>query len=448
MASSEFLSPEEVQKQIKAISEAAATYDPGKAAHDFVGRTKIISQARELIDSLTDPDDLPLVHIGQAMDLVALRSLMHIGVFAQIPSQGSISLSSLSQATKAEESLLERLLRILVCVGFVRQLENGEYAHTRLSRTYAVMPGPGMYFQFIYDEAGFVLSNFHRYLQEKGYKEPDDQRYSPYTWRAGQEGKTVWEVMAQQPERLQAFQAGIAASSTGIPLTRFYDFSKLKTEDDRPVLVDIGGGNGQSILRIMEAHPDIPANRFILQELKEPAEVAKGVLPQGVVIMEHDFFGPQPVKGESKSQCCFTRDEVHSMSDMNWGRHIFHTYRCADPLDGNLHCPPTGAKAYMLRRVLHDYSDAVCIDILKQIVPAMASDSVVLIADFVFPDAPSPADLPIAAIDLVVMNMGGKERSEQGFKKILQAAGLEFIATYRSEAGFGAFIEARRANTT
>ncbi|KAL2423234.1 O-methyltransferase gsfC [Exophiala dermatitidis] len=403
MASSEFLSPEEVQKQINAISEAAATYDPGKAAHDFVGRTKIISQARELIDSLTDPDDLPLVHIGQAMELVALRSLMHMGVFAQIPSQGSISLSSLSQATKAEESLLERLLRILVCVGFVRQLENGEYAHTRLSRTYAAMPGPGMYFQFIYDEAGFVLSNFHRYLQEKGYKEPDDQRYSPYTWRAGQEGKTVWEVMAQQPERLQAFQAGIAASSTGIPLTRFYDFSKLKTEDDRPVLVDIGGGNGQSILRIMEAHPDIPANRFILQELKEPAEVAKGVLPQGVVIMEHDFFGPQPVKG---------------------------------------------AKAYMLRRVLHDYSDAMCIDILKQIVPAMASDSVVLIADFVFPDAPSPADLPIAAIDLVVMNMGGKERSEQGFKKILQAAGLEFIATYRSEAGFGAFIVARRANTT
>ncbi|KAL2395212.1 O-methyltransferase gsfC [Exophiala dermatitidis] len=403
MASSEFPSPEEVQKQIKAISEAAATYDPGKAAHDFVGRTKIISQARELIDSLTDPDDLPLVHIGQAMELVALRSLMHMGVFAQIPSQGSISLSSLSQATKAEESLLERLLRILVCVGFVRQLENGEYAHTRLSRTYAAMPGPGMYFQFIYDEAGFVLSNFHRYLQEKGYKEPDDQRYSPYTWRAGQEGKTVWEVMAQQPERLQAFQAGIAASSTGIPLTRFYDFSKLKTEDDRPVLVDIGGGNGQSILRIMEAHPDIPANRFILQELKEPAEVAKGVLPQGVVIMEHDFFGPQPVKG---------------------------------------------AKAYMLRRVLHDYSDAVCIDILKQIVPAMASDSVVLIADFVFPDASSPADLPIAAIDLVVMNMGGKERSEQGFKKILQAAGLEFIATYRSEAGFGAFIVARRANTT
>ncbi|KAL2431624.1 O-methyltransferase gsfC [Exophiala dermatitidis] len=403
MASSEFPSPEEVQKQIKAISEVAATYDPGKAAHDFVGRTKIISRARELIDSLTDPDDLPLVHIGQAMELVALRSLMHMGVFAQIPSQGSISLSSLSQATKAEESLLERLLRVLVCVGFVRQLENGDYAHTRLSRTYAVMPGPGMYFQFIYDEAGFVLSNFHRYLQEKGYKEPDDQRYSPYTWRAGQEGKTVWEVMAQQPERLQAFQAGIAASSTGIPLTRFYDFSKLKTENDRPVLVDIGGGNGQSILRIMEAHPDIPANRFVLQELKEPAEVAKGILPQGVVIMEHDFFGPQPVEG---------------------------------------------AKAYMLRRVLHDYSDAVCIDILKQIVPAMASDSVVLVADFVFPDAPSPADLPIAAIDLVVMNMGGKERSEQGFKKILQAAGLDFLATYRSEAGFGAFIEARLANTT
>ena len=53
----------------------------------------------------------------------------------------------------------------------------------------------------------------------------------------------------------------------------------------------------------------------------------------------------------------------------------------------------------MFRRVMHDYSDPVCIDVLKQVVPAMGPDSVVLIADFCFPPRATRADLPIAAMD-------------------------------------------------
>jgi hypothetical protein len=73
----------------------------------------------------------------------------------------------------------------------------------------------------------------------------------------------------------------------------------------------------------------------------------------------------------------------------------------------------------------------------------MATDSVVLLADFCFPNKASPADIHVAAMDIGIFNMGGKERSEDGFKKILEAAGLEYVDTYRSEGGFGAIVEGR-----
>ena len=65
--------------------------------------------------------------------------------------------------------------------------------------------------------------------------------------------------MAQHPERFAAFQAGLAHASATVPLTGYYDFNQLNTEDDRPVLVDIGGGMGHSILRILDAYPKLPS---------------------------------------------------------------------------------------------------------------------------------------------------------------------------------------------
>lgn len=253
------------------------------------------------------------------MELVALRTLQHLRAFEHIPPTGSISLATLSEATGAQESLLgqqfrprsqpirntdsltERLLRMLVCTGFLTQHDNKEYSHTKFSLAFVPIPGPGVYFQMVYDEGFLMIDNLHMYLQEKGLKEPDDQRYSPYAWKSGQEGKIIWDIMAQHPARFQAFQAGLAHASATVPLTGYYDFPKLNTDDDSPILVDIGGGVGHSILRILEAHPALPAKKFVLQDVGAVIAESKraSVLPEGVVLMEHDFFTPQPVKGRT-----------------------------------------------------------------------------------------------------------------------------------------------------
>lgn len=308
---------------------------------------------------------------------------------------------------------------MLVCTSFIRQLPDGQYAHTKFSVAYAAMPGPGLHFQLIYDESMLNIDNIHLYFDEKGWKEPADQRYSPYAWKAGQEGTTIWEIMAQNPARFQAFQAGIGFATASVPLTGFYDFSTLSTEGDRPVLVDVGGGNGRSIRRIMEAHPDLPAHKFILQDLPE---VVKGQvdpeLPKEVKVMAHDFFTSQPVQGK----CCGGWNASRASADLRL----------------------EGAKAYFLRWIMHDYSDPVCVDILKQIVPAMEPDSVVLLADLSFPSKiAGPGDIPNATMDMVIFNMGGKERAVDDFKKLLETAGLEFVKAHRLEGANSGIIEAR-----
>jgi hypothetical protein len=65
--------------------------------------------------------------------------------------------------------------------------------------------------------------------------------------------------------------------------------------------VDVGGGAGQSIIQILKTHPELPAEKFILQDLSGPIAQAKasGTLPEAVVKMEHDFWTEQPVKSLS-----------------------------------------------------------------------------------------------------------------------------------------------------
>jgi hypothetical protein len=76
----------------------------------------------------------------------------------------------------------------------------------------------------------------------------------------------------------------------------------------------------------------------------------------------------------------------------------------------------------------------------------MSADSRVLLADMVMPARVTEADLAAAVTDVCVMVMGGKERTEEGFKTILKGAGLELVKVWRASVGAGALVEARLAS--
>jgi hypothetical protein len=338
---------------------------------------------------------------------------MGLGVLEKIPLEGSISLSDLAKASDVQESLLERQLRLLVGTKFVEQTENYEYVHTKFSKAYIQVPGPGNFFQFMNDECMATMVHFHQYVKDrarednKQVQEPDDNFNNPYTRRHGKDGHATFEVMMQFPDRFRAFQLGFMSQEDSVPIIGFYDFSALydpEHDGDRPTLVDVGGGQGQSITQILTAFPTLQPSRMILQDLPQviaQTDDLKG-LPQGVQAMAHDFWTPQPVKH---------------------------------------------AKAYFLRRIIHDYSDAANVTLLSLLKDAMAPDSKILIADMIMPRRVYEADLPAAAMDNCVMVMGGKERTADGMQKIIEDSGLKMVKIWQSRVGgaTGNIVEAMLA---
>ena len=168
--------------------------------------------------------------------------------------------------------------------------------------------------------------NFHKHLTEirKELRESDDPTYNPYSSRHGQDGTIAWATMAQFPERIRNFQLGYAYSDAGFPVAGMYDFSQLAGPSDeaRATFVDIGGGQGHAISEILKTLPKLEPKRMVLQDLPPLLEQVKAEksLPEDVQIMVYDFWTPQPVKS---------------------------------------------AKAYYLRRTLHDYSDKKRLAVLK-----------------------------------------------------------------------------------
>jgi hypothetical protein len=96
-----------------------------------------------------------------------------------------------------------------------------------------------------------------------------------------------------------------------------------------------------------------------------------------------------------------------------------------------------------MRMILHDYSDAVGIQILTQLARSMSPDSRVLICEMVLAPRIGEADFPAAVLDQAVMSMGGKERTEAGFRKMFEAAGIELIQVWRAAGVPGGCVEGR-----
>lgn len=124
------------------------------------------------------------------------------------------------------------------------------------------------------------------------------------------------------------------------------------------MLINAGCARGHEVANIKTRYPHIPG-RSILQDLPETTKQALDV--DSMEVMEHDFFIPQPIKGEPDLEDC-----VNVLQTNN----------------GYL-----GARAYYLRNILHDWSDLEFQQILSQIKLAMKSGySIILLKELVLPD--------------------------------------------------------------
>jgi hypothetical protein len=265
---------------------------------------------------------------------------------------------------------------------------------------------------------------FPTYFKTKTPEELVDLRKTPYSCAYGEEGKTFYEVLTSTPERLNMFNKAMMQMESNLPILGMFPFTSLKeevvAEPERAFVVDIGGGRGQALLSINEETSNAfgTGAKMILQDRPQVLDTIPQELLPGIEKMPYDFYTEQPIKSTSLSSSL-----QHSPTNT----------------------PLTDAHIYFLRRIMHNYQDGVCISILKNIASAMSSKSRLLIAEIVVPARTDVGeDMVTYWMDMVMLAIGGKERSEKEFAALLEEVGLELVKVWPEAVGTQSVIEARK----
>lgn len=190
-------------------------------------------------------------------------------------------------------------------------------------------------------------------------------------------GEPLFDFLRHTPENAAIFDqgmVGVHGRETDAMLTAF-DFSDIN------VLADIGGGNGSVLAAVLAKYPKLKAILFDRADVidRANANLVQAGVADRVQFIAGDFF--QSV--------------------------------------------PSGADAYFLRHIIHDWSDDQSRTILKNCHAAMPSNGRLLLAEFVLPDGSEP--FHGKWFDLAMMTVtGGQERTESEYRALLADCGFEW----------------------
>ena len=193
---------------------------------------------------------------------------------------------------------LVRILRPLVALKIVAETDFETYCHTPISKAFSIPALMGGY-KFMFDEAATSLAKMPAYLAETGYKNPTGPlgvfEYAHET----ELGMFPWLI--QHPAQLSNFNAFMGGQRHNRP--QWFDafpvaqlvFDGFKGDEKSPLLIDIAGGRGYDLGVFKARFPDHPG-QLILQELPQTIAEISNLDPK-IIVQEHDFFTPEPVKG-------------------------------------------------------------------------------------------------------------------------------------------------------
>lgn len=196
-------------------------------------------------------------------------------------------------------------------------------------------------------------------------------------------GVDVWEHRRRHPGDGDLFDAAMRTLSRESidAVLAAHDFAAYG------VVVDVGGGTGALLAAVLGAGP-----------------AARGVL----VDQAHVVAGAAPVLAAAG-----VADRV-------------------DVVAGDFFADvPRGGDAYLLRRILHDWTDPDADRILRRLHAAMGPQARLVVVDAVV--GPPNTDPDSAFLDLMMLvSAGGRERTEPEWRALLAAAGFRLVETTRA----------------
>jgi hypothetical protein len=193
------------------------------------------------------------------------------------------------------------------------------------------------------------------------------------------------------PEAASIFNAAMTEASRMIAddVAHSCGFDALRT------IVDVGGGEGALLSTILTAHPGACGILFDLPHVVDTAR--------------------------------------HHLSSANV------LDRCEIVAGDFFHTVPANASAYLLKAVLHDWDDDRSIAILRNCRAAAAKGAKVLVIEQIMPEriVASEYDRRVTIRDLnMLVMLHGRERTLREFRRLFEAAGLDFVSSTEVALGF------------
>jgi hypothetical protein len=284
---------------------------------------------------------------------------------ADVLADGPKSSQELAVATEADRQSLHRLMRALCATGVIRTLAADRFALAPLGQ--ALRSGVAGSLR------AMVLTLGEIHYQAWGHlfhSVKTGTSAFQYTFEA-----PLFEYLGRNPEAGNTFNEAMTDFSAlaAYAVLLAYDFSDVKST------VDVGGGCGELLTRILRLYPAM----------------------QGTVL---------------DTPAVITAAEKRLASDPSRDR-------CTLLPGSFLEAVPPGADVYLMSGVIHDWDEDHAVRILSNCQVSMAQHSRVLVIECVVPDGPDSSFSKLLDLNMLVMN-GGRERTQTELRDLFDAAGL------------------------
>ncbi|ORW34269.1 hydroxyneurosporene methyltransferase [Mycobacterium paraense] len=298
-------------------------------------------------------------------------------------SAGPLPIDELAGRVGADADALGRLLRALISKGIFARRDDGRYQLTPMA-------------EVLRSDAPVSMAPMARFIGARQHREHwsllTEAIKTGTSVVPALRGKDFFDYLGDEPEFGQIFNdamTGLSGLSIG-PVVEAYDFTRFAT------IVDVAGGHGRLLGAILASAPDAQG---VLYDLPEVIAGAPALLQEThaerVRLAEGSFF-----------------DSV-----------------------------PTGADAYILKHIIHDWDDDASLRILRNVRSAAPAGAALLLIETVIPEDDSGPIGKWTDMEMLIIN-NGRERTAGEYRRLFDAAGFEMVGVIETASRFS-IIEGR-----
>lgn len=269
---------------------------------------------------------------------MSAQAILRYKIAASFALDEQVTFQEIANRCGLNESDTRRLLRNAIAFRIFQEPRKGIVAHSALSKLLAKASPIQQFVGMVTEE--MWLSGAHTIDAIQKWNGSEDIAHTGFAIANGKDA-SFYDIIGQQPERAKRFADAMSFLQAGPHLNVSYLLNNLGWEGENApkLVVDMGGSRGKTAIEILRKFPEVQCIVQDLPEVLVGAEIPAD-LEGRLSFQEHNLF---------------TKQEVE-------------------------------ADIYLLRGLLHNWSDKYSIQILRNVLPALKNGAKLILNETCLPE--------------------------------------------------------------